>query len=201
MLCGILHLGERGDTGGISALQIAYKGKNIDITDALREHAESKISKVEHLGVEFREIEVKLVVEKNPKIRENQTAELTAYGNGPVMRATDRDHDMYTAIDKAVSKLQRQIKKYHQKQIDRTQSQESALRGRQLEPEPESEAPGPSIVKTKNLALKPMAPEEATLQMEMLGHDFFVFVNQETDEVNIVYRRKDGNFGLIDTTS
>jgi len=179
-------------------LQVTVKGKNIEITEALRTHAEQKVAKIAKLGLDFKEIEVKLVVEKNPSIKDNQIAELTLVGNGPLLRATDRDPDMYVAIDKALSKLLRRIKKFHGKQIDRTQAQESALRG----PSPgESPAPAsPAIVKRKAVSLKPMTPEEATLQMEMLGHDFFVFTNSETDEATVVYRRKDGNFGLIDTS-
>jgi putative sigma-54 modulation protein len=179
-------------------LQVVIKGKNIEITDALRDHARQKVSKIDKLDMGFKEIEVKLVVEKNPSIQENQIAELTLFGNGRILRATERDRDMYVAVDKAVSKLQRQIKKYHGKQIDRTQAQESALRGHA----PSEEVPEGMqvIVKTKSIALKPMMPEEAALQMEMLGHDFFVFTNAETDNTNVVYRRNDGNYGLIDTS-
>lgn len=179
-------------------MQVVIKGKNIEVTDALRDHARQKVTKIEKLDLGFKEIEVKLVVEKNPSIQENQIAELTIFGNGRILRATERDRDMYVAIDKAVSKLQRQIKKYHGKQIDRTQAQESALRG-----QVPVEAPAESrrvIVKTKSMSLKPMAPEEATLQMEMLGHDFFVFMNAESGNTNVVYRRNDGNYGLIDTS-
>lgn len=179
-------------------MQVIIKGKNIDVTDALRDHAKEKVSKIEKLGLEFKEIEVKLVVEKNRSIRENQMAELTLVGGGPLLRATDRDRDMYIAIDKAMAKLQRQIKKYHGKRIDRTQGQESALRG--PAPEQGAETSGPTIVKKKMIALKPMTPEEATLQMELLGHDFFVFINSETDNANVVYRRNDGNFGLIEAS-
>jgi putative sigma-54 modulation protein len=186
-----------GFLGGIG-LQVVIKGKNIEVTDALRDHARAKVAKIEKLHLGFREIEVKLVVEKNRSIQENQIAELTLFGNGKILRATERDRDMYAAIDKAVAKLQRQIKKYHGKQIDRTQAQESALRG-----QPEQAPAGEEelkIVKTKSIALKPMTPEEATLQMEMLSHDFFVFFNSETENTNVVYRRKDGNYGLIDTS-
>ena len=179
-------------------MQVVIKGKNIEVTDALRDHARQKVAKIEKLDLGFKEIEVKLVVEKNPSIQENQIAELTLFGSGRILRATERDRDMYVAVDKAVSKLQRQIKKFHGKQIDRTQAQESALRGQELLEEP---AEGMQvIVKTKSIALKPMTPEEASLQMEMLGHDFFVFTDAETDNTNVVYRRNDGNYGLIDTS-
>ncbi len=179
-------------------MQVVIKGKNIEVTEALRDHARQKVSKIEKLDLGFKEIEVKLIVEKNPSIQINQIAELTLYGNGRILRATERDRDMYVAIDKAVSKLARQIKKYHGKQINRTQAQESALRT-QFIATPPSEGM-PVIVKEKSIDLKPMTAEEAALQMEMLGHDFFVFVNADTDNTNVVYRRKDGDFGLIDTS-
>lgn len=179
-------------------MQVIIKGKNIEVTDALWDHANSKALKIEKLEHGFKEMEVKLVVEKNPSIKENQIAELTLVGDGPLIRATDRDRDMYIAIDKAVAKLQRRIKKYHGKRVDRTQAQESALRG--AVPAPESESGGPIIVKEKTIPLKPMTPEEAALQMEMLGHDFFVFMNEDSDQVNVVYRRNDGNYGVIDTS-
>jgi len=180
-------------------LQIVIKGKNIDVTDALREHALAKVAKVEKLDLGYRELEVKLVVKKNPSIKQNQIAEMTLTGNGPLIRAEDRDFDMYVAIDKAVAKLLRQIKKFHEKRIERTQARESALRGQPVEVEPE-EAVGSTIVRSKTIALKPMAPEEAVLQMDMLGHDFFVFTDEATDRVNVVYRRNDGNYGLIETS-
>jgi putative sigma-54 modulation protein len=179
-------------------VQVVIKGKNIEVTDALRDHARQKVTKIEKLDLGFKEIEVKLVVEKNPSIQENQIAELTIFGNGRILRATERDRDMYVAIDKAVAKLQRQIKRYHGKQINRTQAQESALRG-QL-PQEKAGEEQPVIVKEKSISIKPMTPEEAALQMEMLGHDFFVFVNADTDNTNVVYRRNDGNYGLIDTS-
>lgn len=179
-------------------MQVIVKGKNIELTEALKEHANSKVDKIGHLGVEIQEIEVKLVVEKNPSIKENQIAELTAFGGGRILRATDRDRDMYVAIDKAVSKLQRQIKKFHGKQIDRTQQTHA---GRQRLPvEEPAEEPRPTIVKTKSISLKPMTAEEAALQMEMLDHDFFVFTDSDTENTSVVYRRKDGDYGLIDTS-
>lgn len=179
-------------------MQVIVKGRNIEVTDALREHAGQKVAKIEKLGLDFKEIEVKLVVEKNPSIKNNQIAELTLVGSGPPLRATDRDRDMYIAVDKAVSKLLRRIKKFHGRQIDRTQAQESALRGPL--PEESSGEENPSIVRRKTISLKPMTPEEAVLQMEMLGHDFFVFTDSETGQATVVYRRNDGNVGLIDTS-
>lgn len=180
-------------------MQVVIKGKNVEVTDALRDHAMAKVAKVQKLDLGYRELEVKLMVEKNPSIKQNQIVEMTLTGSGPLLRAEDRDFDMYVAVDKAVARLMRQVMKYHDKRIDRTQAHESALRGRPVEPEPES-APALNIVRSKTIALKPMAPEEAALQMAVLGHDFFVFTNEATDEVNVVYRRNDGDYGLIETS-
>lgn len=177
-------------------MQIVFKGKNIEVTDALRKHAEQKLAKLDRYGIPFKEIEVKFGIEKNPSIQESQTVELTLVGNGPMMRAKDSDRDMYVAVDKAVAKLQRQIQKYHRKRIDRTHGHKTAHKVAPSEEQPSE----PGIVKTKAITLKPMTPEEAALQMDLLGHDFFVFTNAETEQANVVYRRNDGNFGLIDTS-
>ncbi len=182
----------------VTGLQVVVKGKNIEVTESLRQHAEQKVAKIAKLDLGFKEVEVKLVVEKNPSIQLNQIAEMTLFGNGPLMRAEEADRDMYVAIDKAVAKLQRQIKKYHGKQIGRSNGQ---VQGRRpAAPEGEEERAEPTIVKTKTISIKPMTPEEATLQMEMLGHDFYVFTNSDTGSANVVYRRNDGDYGLIDTS-
>jgi len=179
-------------------MQVIIKGKNIEVTEALHVHANAKAAKLGRLASAYQELEVKLEVEKNPSIKENQIAELTLKGNGPLMRAVETDFDMYTAIDKAVAKLQRQLKKYHDKRSSRSRppSESGMLREVPMETEPQ---PASKIIRRKSLSLKPMSAEEATLQMEMLGHDFFLFKNEDTDRVNLVYRRRDGNFGLIDT--
>ncbi|MHB8896596.1 MAG: ribosome hibernation-promoting factor, HPF/YfiA family [Candidatus Geothermincolia bacterium] len=178
-------------------MQIVVKGKNLEVTEALREHALEKASKIKKFGLEVREIEVTLLVEKNPSIQKNQIAEINIFVNKSTIRGVGRDRDMYVAIDHAVSKVERQIIKQHGKKIDRTQAHPSPLRGVAAE-EHVQEDTAPSIVKTKAISRKPMAPAEAILQMETLGHDFFVFTDSETDNTNIVYRRIDGNFGLID---
>ena len=178
-------------------MQIVVKGKNIEVTEALREHALEKAAKIQKFGLDVREIEVTLHVEKNPSIQKNQIAEINVFANRSTLRGVGRDRDMYVAIDHAVSKVERQILKHHGKKIDRTQAQPSPLRTHPAE-EQAAEDTAPSIVKTKAISRKPMTPQEAILQMETLGHDFFVFTDSETDNTNIVYRRIDGNFGLID---
>lgn len=181
-------------------MQVVVKGKNIELTEALRDYAEQKVGKIDKLDIGFREVEVKLVIEKNPSIQANQIVEITVYGKtGRIIRAAEADRDMYVSIDKAVSKAIRQIKKFHGKQINRTQGQESALRA-PVEISSEPVASSPMIVRRKSISLKPMDTEEAVLQMEMLAHDFFVFLNSETDGISVVYRRNDGDLGLIETS-
>ncbi len=183
-------------------MKVIIKGKNLDVTPALKQHVHDKVKKVENRGLEIREIEVKLLVEKNPSIQENQMVEMTIWGSFPVIRAKEADSDMYVAVDKAVVKLERQIKKYHDKRIDRTHHVQSALRSAPS-PEESEVSPGepgktPEIVRRKKVDLKPMTLEEASLQMELLGHDFFMFTNAETDQSNVIYQRRDGTLGLIE---
>ncbi len=182
-------------------MQLMVKGKNIEITKSLRGYAEDKIGKLERYLDKILEIEIELSVEKNPKINNSQVVEVTIFTNGPVLRAKESSVDMYQAIDLVYEKLERQVKRLNAKRIDRSHNSKHnhgkpvALPEEELEEEDAIEA---KIVKTKSFPLKPMIPEEAALQMDLVGHDFFVFINAETDQTNVVYRRKDGNYGLIE---
>lgn len=180
-------------------MQIIVKGKNLDMTPALREYAEEKVSKVEKYFDRIIKTEIEMSVERNPKISNNQVVEVTVFTNGPVIRAKESATDMYQAIDLVSSKLERQARRAKKKMIDRSHHAKNPFKDPALiameEEEVETE---PVIVKTKRFPLKPMTPEEACLQMDLIGHDFFVFVNADTEETNVVYRRKDGNYGLIE---
>lgn len=183
---------------GAKAMQIIVKGKNLDMTPALREYAEEKVGKVEKYFDRIIKTEIEMSVERNPKISDNQVVEVTVFTNGPVIRARESATDMYQAIDLVSSKLERQARRAKKKIIDRSHHAKNPFKNPSLiDVEEEGEAE-PVIVKTKRFPLKPMTPEEACLQMELVGHDFFVFVNADTEETNVVYRRKDGNYGLIE---
>ncbi len=178
-------------------MRLQVKGKNVEVSDALKTYAQEKLGKLEkHLNDAAR-LEVELAVEKNPSIAESQIAEGTIWTKGPVLRARESSPDMRASIDMLVEKLERQARRYRDK---RRRSSARAGAGAQ---EPETipvvaEEESPVIVKTKQFAVKPMTPEEAVLQLELIGHDFFVFQDAETSEVNVVYRRRDGNYGLIE---
>jgi putative sigma-54 modulation protein len=178
-------------------VRLQVKGKNVEVSDSLKTYAQEKLGKLEkHLNDAAR-LELELAVEKNPSISENQIAEGTIWTKGPVLRARESSPDMRASIDMLVEKLERQARRYRDKR------RRSSSRHTSAGPEGETipvvaEEESPVIVKTKQFAVKPMTPEEAVLQLELIGHDFFVFQNAETAELNVVYRRRDGNYGLIE---
>jgi len=176
-------------------VRLQVKGKNVEVSDSLKDYARQKLSKLEkHLNDASR-LELELQVERNPSISENQVAEATIWTKGPVLRARESSSDMKASIDLLVEKLERQARRYRDKRRRRPgRNHDQPLAGRPVVAEEES----PVIVKTKQFAVKPMSSEEAVLQLELVGHDFFVFLNGETNDVNVVYRRRDGNYGLIE---
>lgn len=179
------------------------KGKNVEVTEALEEYAEEKLGRLERLLDGSATVELELAEERNPSISRSQVAEATVRSTGPVMRARESSEDMRASIDLLSDKLERQVKRYREKRQGR---RSVAQRGEDPAPGPGGglravAAAGrgePTIVKTKQFAVKPMTAEEAVLQLELIGHDFFVFRNVESDGVNVVYRRRDGNYGLIE---
>jgi putative sigma-54 modulation protein len=178
-------------------VRLQVKGKNVDVSDSLKTYAQEKLSKLDKHLNEAARLELELAVERNPSISENQIAEGTIWTKGPVMRARESSSDMRASIDLLVEKLERQARRYREKR-KRGPSRNNAGPP-QLETRPVvADEESPVIVKTKQFAVKPMSPEEAVLQLELIGHDFFVFQNAETNDVSVVYRRRDGNFGLIE---
>ena len=176
-------------------MRLQVKGKNVEVTDAIRSYAEAKLAKLErHLNDPTR-VEVELAVERNPSIADNQVAEATVWTKAPVLRARESSTDMKASIDQLADKLQRQVQRYKSKRRRRNNRHDSPAE----EPIPVVADEGePVIVKSKQFPVGPMTPEEAVLQLELVGHDFFVFQSADTDVVNVVYRRRDGNYGLIE---
>jgi putative sigma-54 modulation protein len=175
-------------------VRLQVKGKNVDVTDSLKDYALQKLGKLEkHLNDQAR-LELELQVEKNPSISENQVAEATVWTKGPVLRARESSSDMKASIDLLVDKLERQARRYRDKRRRGPHGNHDIPDGIPVVPSEET----PVIVKTKQFAIKPMTPEEAVLQLELIGHDFFVFQNADTNDVNVLYRRRDGNYGLIE---
>lgn len=170
-------------------MKINISGKNFDVTNALKEHVEKKVGKIDRFFENDVEAQVTLSVEKDRHI-----VEVTMPINGMILRGETETHDMYQSVDMVVDKLEKQIEKYKTK-LSRNIKKAPAKHGNVTPKVKEDE---PRVVKVKRFAIKPMDVEEAVMQMELLGHDFFVFSNAVTEEVNVVYCRRDGNYGLIE---
>ncbi|QBS37229.1 ribosome-associated translation inhibitor RaiA [Thermaerobacter sp. FW80] len=184
-------------------MNIAIYGKNLDVTDALKEYARRKVGKVaRYFNDTPLQAQVTLSIERDRHIVE---VTIPLPNNGLLIRAEEDSEDMYASIDLVVDKLERQIRKLKTR-LNRKARRLDATTGQAL---PESETsldePAPAdaeeegrVVRTKRFPLKPMTVDEAILQMDLLGHDFFVFANAATGDVNVVYRRRDGQYGLIE---
>ena len=172
-------------------MKFIISGKNIEVTPGLKDAIEQKLGKLERYFTPETEINVTLSVEKG-----RQKIEVTIPVKGNIIRSEQTSNDMYVSIDLVEEIIERQLRKYKNKLIDQKQSAQAfsdLFISEEVEDEDEIQ-----IVKTKKFGIKPMFPEDACVQMELLGHNFFVFSNAETDEVNVVYKRKDGSFGLIE---
>lgn len=176
------------------------RGENIEITPALREYAEKKIGKLER----YFEESVDANVNVNLKYYNDQESkiEVTIPMTDLVLRAEENHQDMYAAIDLVVNKLERQIRK-HKTKVNRKLREQGAPKfvfsNFQPEDAPQDEVDeAEEVVRTKRFNLKPMDSEEAILQMDMLGHSFFVYTDAKTNKTNVVYKRKDGKYGLIE---
>jgi putative sigma-54 modulation protein len=180
-------------------MRLQVKGKNYNVSPELRQYAEEKLGKLERHLHDLTQIELELAVEKNPSIHDGQVAEATVWTKGPVLRARESSPDMHASIDQLVEKLTRQAQRYRDKRTTEPRRHvphpEDAVAPPREEPEAAFE---PEIVKTKRFPVKPMSAEEAALQLELIGHVFFVFRNADSGEVNVAYRRRDGDVGLIE---
>ncbi|HZK24041.1 MAG TPA: ribosome-associated translation inhibitor RaiA [Oscillospiraceae bacterium] len=173
-------------------MKLIVRGKNIEVTEALKDYAEKKVSKIDKYFAYDTEAQVTLSVERGI-----HKVEVTVLINGMILRAEEKTNDMYASIDQVVDKLERQIAKYKTR-INRKSRQTGSLKAMNELPAIEEEK-DLFVVKNKRFVVKPMPVEEAILQMNLLGHDFFVFVNAENNhEINVVYRRHDGKYGLIE---
>ena len=205
-------------------MKIQVKGRNVVVTDALQDYAEEKLTKVNRLLLERKidevsRLELELMVEKNPANPNSNVAEATIFTRGPVIRAKESSDDMYAAIDLVTDKMLRRVQRYHDKvhgknhhkrpiapeglsiteeEADRLLQQAAGVSPAGEVEEVEEEITGGRLVKHKRFELKPMTVDEAALQMDLVGHDFFVFTNVDSNHTNVVYRRRDGQYGLIE---
>lgn len=178
---------------GVDFMNFIISGKNIEVTPGLKDSVTSKLGKLERYFTPDTEIIVTLSVEKD-----RQKIEVTIPVKGDIIRSEQTSTDMYVSIDLVEEVIERQLRKYKNKLIARHQ-EGGTFKQEFFEEEPAIDSNDEiQIVRTKKFGIKPMFPEDACVQMELLGHDFFVFSNAETEKVNVVYKRKNGTFGLIE---
>jgi putative sigma-54 modulation protein len=187
-------------------MDLVIKGKNMDVTEALRDYAQQKLSRITKIFDGIIDAQVEFNVIKNKSVQNDQIVEVTLHLSGGVIRAEEAKDNMYAAIDLVTDKVERQLRRFKGKHVgnfDRTKTSSGVL---ELElpvtvvsaEEFEEEAEHAQIVRNKQIDVKPMSAEEAARQMEMLGHDFYVFRNLDSKEINVLYHRRDGHYGLIE---
>lgn len=181
-------------------MQIFIKGHGIHVTDPMRSYAEEKIGHLQHYFDHIIDAHITMRTE-----RALQIVDVTLHLRNHIMKAEERSADMYASIDLVRDRLEQQIRKYKTRLIDRHHHAKTngKLQPEAVPPPEEVEEPdeveeGPRIVRTKRFTVKPMHAEDAAYQMELLGHSFFVFINAETEQLNVLYKRKSGDLGLIE---
>ncbi|MBW4673278.1 MAG: ribosome-associated translation inhibitor RaiA [Desmonostoc geniculatum HA4340-LM1] len=184
-------------------MKLVIHGKNIEITDAIREYVHQKIEKaVNHFQSITNEVDVHLSVARNPRINPRQAAEVTIYANGSVIRAEESSENLYASIDLVADKIARQLRKYKERRQDqKTHAQpteevvaESVVTDLIGDRTPELPS---EVVRTKYFSMPPMTLAEALEQLQLVGHDFYMFRNAETGEINVIYERNHGGYGVI----
>lgn len=198
----------QGDTD----MELQVRGRNVPITDALEVHAEKRMHKIERVLGPFADkaqVEVELAVEHNPSIAKGQIAEVTVRTKGPVIRVREADSDMYAAIDLAAHRVERAAQRLRERHKDHhgpgiqavaaTPAEIAALDRLGKDATDAVESPPPiRIVRSKRFEMPSLTPEDAAVRLELIDHEFFVFRNEASGEVSVIYRRRDGDFGLIE---
>ena len=183
-------------------MQLIVQSKSIQVTDRLHEYVEDKVNKLDRYLSTITDARMELSTEKTRSSEDRQVAQLTVRSKGMMLRAEERSGDIFTSVDMVMDKMKRQIDRYKRKRrnvLRRAQQSETEadVLPETLIDEEEDEDEDGRIVRVKRFRVVPMDPEEAIEQMELLGHDFFVFFNVDDGQMNVVYRRRDGNYGLI----
>jgi len=177
-------------------MQLIIQGKNIEVTDRLREYVEKKVGRLDRYMSDIAEARVELSTESARSAEHRQVAQLTLRAKRKILRAEERTDDIFASIDAMVNKIHRQIARYKGKRRGRERGVEELPFSDEYYVEEEDEL-SRRIVRTKRFNMAPMDEAEAVEQMELLGHDFFVFYNVNDDGINVLYRRRDGDYGLI----
>lgn len=187
-------------------MDVIVRGRNTEVTEAVKATAREKVAKLSRLLDGWENAEIHFSEERNPRISDKEVCEITLRGHGHVVRAKAASPDALTALDRVVAKLEHQIAKLKTRMTNRTHPRHGSVDSRTDRPaqaerdqDQSDEEPGTDrIVKVKRFEIKPMTPEEAALQLDMLGHNFYFFTNADSGTAAVVYRRNDGDVGLIE---
>ena len=194
-------------------MNVVVSGRNIDLSPALKEYLLDKLQRSQKHFDQTLQVSALLSVAKNPSVADSQTAEVTIKLNGSVIRGEESTENMYASIDLVADKIERQLRKYKTRYSHKGATtareftavdelaevnEDDELEVIQIAKDAASDEVRPTIVRSKRFPLKPMLADEACKHMDLLGHDFFMFINSETSQVNTVYHRRDGNYGLIE---
>ncbi len=183
-------------------MKLVIQGKNIEVTEAIHEYVQQKIDKaVSHFQALTTEVDVHLSVARNPRIASRQSAEVTVYANGAVIRAEEKSENLYASIDLVADKIARKLRKFKERKMERAAAKTSiAVAEQPAVPVPNQnripELPS-QVVRNKYFQMQPMSIDEALEQLELVDHDFYVFRNSATGEINVVYERNHGGYGVI----
>lgn len=186
-------------------MKLKVHGRNIEVTDWIHQYVEKKVERLERYLPQAREAKAELVYSETRAAADRYTAQLTIWANGQIMRAEESTEDIFASIDAIVDKMSRQIERYkgrrfkNKRRVAAAGAADADLAATILPEEAEVDAEENlgRVVRTKRFLVQPMTQEEAIEQMELLGHDFFVFFSVDADAMNVLYRRKDGNYGLL----
>lgn len=180
-------------------MEIMIHGRNINVEPKLQSYVERKVERLDRYMPGIIEVRIDLAREKAHKPEENCVAQMTVRNQrGTILRAEERTADLYASVDSVVDKMYRQIERYKGRRRKRGEQQELAGYETAIELD-EGDIPNGQISRRKEIGLVPMYEEEAIEQLELLGHDFFVFINAESGNVNVLYRRRQGDFGILET--
>ncbi len=175
-----------------------FVGRNVEVTEALKNYVERKAERLDRYFDNIVDAKVVLSIAGSPHVERRAKAEIQLNVPGGIIRVEESDPDMYAAIDRAIEVLEKQLKRFKGRMMGKRHSGLGPSTPPPAPPAEEDEHFEPEIVRVKRFEMKPMTPEDAALQMEALGHTFFVFRNADTEQINVIYRRHDGNYGLIE---
>lgn len=175
-------------------MNIVIRGQKMKVTDSLKQYVKEKIGRLNRYYDRIRTAEVQLIYQDNKSAEQSQRVEVTLMANGTIFRCEEASISMYASIDIAAEKLERQLRRFKEKTHTKGRGAKEPVKDMDdFLPMRDAE-----IVKVKRFAVKPMSPSEASMQMEMLNHNFYVFLNTDNEEISVIYKRGDGNYGLIE---